>query len=160
MTREEAINVIKSECYVFSPLNFDRSTKINTALDMAIKALEKESRSAIVKNDLAVREFEEIVVEYPPEDLCTYPEYKGKPYFSIKYKEGNEHFIGYGTYKPEVFSRYLRDYFMPSIRPKGHWIDHSDEGYVECSNCGSATNCDGNIADLHFCFSCSAKMDE
>ena len=129
------------------------------AIKEAIKALEKESRSAIVKNDLAVREFEEIVVEYPPEDLCTYPEYKGKPYFSIKYKEGNEHFIGYGTYKPESFSRYLRDYFMPSIRPKGHCIDHSDEGYVECSNCGSATNCDGNIADLHFCFSCGAEMD-
>ena len=43
MTREEAIGVIKSECYVFNPLNFDRSTKINTALDMAIKALEQES---------------------------------------------------------------------------------------------------------------------
>ena len=42
----------------------------------------------------------------------------------------------------------------------GHWIDHSDEGYVECSNCGSATNCDGNINELHFCFSCGAKMDE
>ena len=43
MTREEAINVIKSDCYVFNPLNFDRSTKINTALDMAIKALDQES---------------------------------------------------------------------------------------------------------------------
>ena len=43
MTREEAIDVIKSECYVFNPLDFDRSTKINTALDMAIKALEQES---------------------------------------------------------------------------------------------------------------------
>ena len=43
MTREEAIDVIKSECYVFNPLVFDRSTKINTALDMAIKALEQES---------------------------------------------------------------------------------------------------------------------
>ena len=40
--REEAINIIKSECYVFNPLNFDRSTRINTALDMAIKALEQE----------------------------------------------------------------------------------------------------------------------
>lgn len=52
---------------------------------------------------------------------------------------------------------------LPSVtptRPAGHWIDHSDEGYVECSNCGSATNCDGNIADLHFCFSCGAKMEE
>ena len=42
---------------------------------------------------------------------------------------------------------------------KGHWIDHSEEGFVECSNCGSATNCDGNIADLHFCFSCGAEME-
>ena len=51
---------------------------------------------------------------------------------------------------------------LPSVtqtRPKGHWIDHSDEGFVECSECGSATNCDGNIADLHFCFSCGAKME-
>ena len=43
MTREEAIDVIKSECYVFNPLDFDGSTKINTALDMAIKALDQGS---------------------------------------------------------------------------------------------------------------------
>ena len=43
MTREEAKEIIKSECYVFNLLDFDRSTKINTALDMAIKALEQES---------------------------------------------------------------------------------------------------------------------
>ena len=52
---------------------------------------------------------------------------------------------------------------LPSVTParkKGHWIYHSDEGFVECSECGSATNCDGNIADLHFCFNCGAKMDE
>lgn len=45
------------------------------------------------------------------------------------------------------------------IRPKGHWINHSDEGYVECPKCGSATNCDDNINDLHFCFSCGAEME-
>ena len=43
MTKEEAREIIKSECYVFTPLNFDRSTMVNTALDMAIKALEQES---------------------------------------------------------------------------------------------------------------------
>ena len=51
---------------------------------------------------------------------------------------------------------------LPSVTParkKGHWIDHSDEGFVECSECGSCTNCDGNISDLHFCFSCGANMD-
>ena len=42
MTKEDAIDIIKSECYVFNPLNFDRSTMINTALDMAVKALKQE----------------------------------------------------------------------------------------------------------------------
>lgn len=62
------------------------------------------------------RKFEEIVVEYPPAELCTYPEYRGKPYFSIKYEENGEHFIGFGTYKPEVLSSYLQEYFIaPTI---------------------------------------------
>ena len=43
MTKEEAISVIKSECYIFNPLDLDKSTRVNTALDMAIKALEQES---------------------------------------------------------------------------------------------------------------------
>ena len=38
MTIDEAKEIIKSECYVFNPLNFDRSTTVNTAL----KALEKQ----------------------------------------------------------------------------------------------------------------------
>ena len=45
MTREEAIGIIKSECYIFDPLNLDRSTMVNTALDIAIKALEQETVS-------------------------------------------------------------------------------------------------------------------
>lgn len=76
-----------------------------------------------IKNDLGVREFEEIVVEYPPKDLCIYPEYKGKPYFSIKYKEGNDYIIGYGTYNPKVLSRYLTDYFMPPVTPQEPILD-------------------------------------
>lgn len=44
-------------------------------------------------------------------------------------------------------------------RPTGRWIDYSDEGYVECPFCHSATNCDGNKDELHFCFSCGAKME-
>lgn len=61
------------------------------------------------------RKFEEIVVEYPPAELCTYPEYRGKPYFSIKYEENGEHIIGFGTYKQEILSRYLREYFIVSM---------------------------------------------
>ena len=62
------------------------------------------------------RIFQEIVVEYP--SYNTYPEYKGKPYFSIKYMENGQKFIGYGTYKPEVLSEYLKEYFIPSVQPK------------------------------------------
>jgi len=140
------------------------------------------------KNDLGVdcisREFQEIVVEYPPEDLCTYPEYKGKPYFSIKYKEGNDYFIGYGTYNPEVFSRYLRDYFMPSVTPQepktGHWITkeaYSEDkamGFTEqivCSNCDMQNSyfsewdeCKNPISKTFirskYCPNCGAKMQE
>lgn len=60
------------------------------------------------------RIFQEIVVEYP--SYYIYPEYKGKPYFSIKYTENGQEFIGYGTYKPEVLSEYLKEYFMPTAQ--------------------------------------------
>ena len=58
------------------------------------------------------RKFEKIIVEYPT--VNCYPEYKGKPYFSIQYEENGEHFIGFGTYKPDVLSQYLRECFHSS----------------------------------------------
>ena len=99
-----------------------RENKLN-ALMISDEWWNAPYKEPTTKNDLGVREFEEIVVEYPPEDICTYPEYKGKPYFSIKYKEGNDFIIGYGTYNPKVFSRYLRDYFMPSVTPQEPVLD-------------------------------------
>ena len=49
---------------------------------------------------------------------------------------------------------------LPSAPQRtGRWIDHAEEGYVECPFCHSATNCDDNISDLHFCFSCGARME-
>ena len=52
-----------------------------------------------------------------------------------------------------------KNYAQPQ-RKTGRWIDHAEEGYVECPFCQSATNCDGNISDLHFCFSCGARMED
>lgn len=57
-------------------------------------------------------EFIEILARYVPDDICTYPEYKGKPYYSIHYKQNGEEFVGFGTYKLEVLSRYLKGHFM------------------------------------------------
>ena len=64
MTREEAVNIIKSECYVFNPLDFDKSTRINTALDMAIEALEKQDRIAQVLDDCDLLESWEVLDDY------------------------------------------------------------------------------------------------
>ena len=48
---------------------------------------------------------------------------------------------------------------LPSVQPrKGKWIDYSDEGYVECPFCHSATNCYGDKDELHYCFSCGAEL--
>lgn len=38
--RQEAIKIIKSECYISDLLDLDRTRMVNTALDMAVKALE------------------------------------------------------------------------------------------------------------------------
>ena len=43
-------------------------------------------------------------------------------------------------------------------RVRGKWMDYTEDGYVECPFCHSATNCDGNKEELHFCFSCGADM--
>ena len=64
MTREEAVNIIKSECYVFNPLDFDKSTKVNTALDMAIQALEKQDRIAQILDDCDLLETWEVLDDY------------------------------------------------------------------------------------------------
>lgn len=42
--RQEAIRIIKSECYISDLLDLDRTRMVNTALDMAIKALDVEQR--------------------------------------------------------------------------------------------------------------------
>ena len=61
MTNKEAKEIIKSEYYVFNPLNFDRSTMVNTALDMAIQALEKQDRIAQILDDYDLLEAWEVL---------------------------------------------------------------------------------------------------
>ena len=64
MTREEVVNIIKSECYVFNPLDFDWSTMVNTALDIAIEALEKQDRIAQILDDCDLLETWETLDDY------------------------------------------------------------------------------------------------
>ena len=119
--------------------------------------------------------FQEIVVEYP--SISTYPEYEGKPYFSIKYVEDGRGYIGYGTYNPEVLSEYMKEYFIPSepvinsdtLRPKGKWEekevfdgDRTIEQYqsARCSVCGKyhTTPYMYYFNNFNYCPECGADM--
>ena len=64
------------------------------------------------RKEKANRKFIQINANYVPDDICIYPEYKGKPYYSILYEENGEQFDGFGTYSIEVLSRFLREYFF------------------------------------------------
>ena len=139
-------------------------------------------------SDLIDRQFEEIVVEYPK---ITDKEHKGKPYYSIKYIEnGEDKIIGFGTYKIEVLSRYIRDYFIQSVQPdkdlihlqkeqaymqgyedgkksrKGKWTRHFDgnEWYWYCSSCKEQWYEEdlwmGGNSFPNFCPNCGCRMEE
>lgn len=81
------------------------------------------------------RTFLAIDVSYPK--ICTYPEYEGKPYYGIKYLEDGETILGFGTYKPEVLSEYLRNYFMPSAEPERHRGEWIEEPKWWCNLCAA-----------------------
>ena len=51
MTDKKAIEVIKENCYIFNPMNLDKTTLVNTALDRAVAALKfvDEYGDAIIK---------------------------------------------------------------------------------------------------------------
>ena len=55
MTNQEAINIIKSECYVANLLNLDRTRMVNTALDKACEAL-KQIESIKVAMSMDIQE--------------------------------------------------------------------------------------------------------
>ena len=83
-----------------------------------------------------MKNFEGIIVTYHSDDIIPYPEYKGKPYFSIQYEENGEHHVGYGTYNPQVLSNYIKDYFnsrasiveeLESLKAEIHDMLKSDE---------------------------------
>ena len=114
------------------------------------------------------RKFEGIVVEYPPAELCIYPEYKGRPYFTIRYEENGEHIIGFGTYNPQVLTRYLQEYFISDIQPKiGHWIYDKNIENWRCSECGETPKTLGYCGTVDFmtehfkyCNHCGIRMVE
>ena len=65
-----------------------------------------------------MRTFVELVERYINPEFCPYPEYKGKPYYSIKYIENGEEYVGYSSYSLQVISEFLKKYFISSALEK------------------------------------------
>ena len=65
-------------------------------------------------------------------------------------------------YDREFMPRWVRKRIneAPAINSNkvGKWIDHSEEGYVECPNCHHTTKCKDNIEDLHYCSYCGKEL--
>ena len=73
MTNEEAIKIIKSECYTANLLNLDRTRMVNTALDTVIEAAEETRWIPVSEKKahfpcLAVDKFGQIFI---PQDIVT-----------------------------------------------------------------------------------------
>ena len=177
MTNKEAIEWLRSidKKYIHGGDEwFDE--RRHEAIDFAIESI-REARKAYeagyaagsadgyaegktARGDGVKREFIEILAQYTPDDLVTYPEYKGKPYYSIVFNENGELINGFGTYKIEVLSRYLREYFNDragyDLR-QGSWIWGTDEKigeYCKCSICGMGMG----KTPFDYCPNCGAHM--
>lgn len=160
MTAREAIDVIRSECYVINPLNFDRSTIINTALDMAVKALSAEPcEDAISRKWLknAIHNFYKGLIHTPTEeDIQAYidvapsvkPLYTEAEIQKMQEMEQAEIQKAYELGKAE--------------QPKmGHWKRVSADKYVQhATYYYRCSECDNDIIGEHnYCPHCGAKME-
>jgi len=109
ISRKAAIDAVRDQDAIISPISDDV-----LLVDKAMVMTELMMLPSVQPEKQHGRIFQGIIVEYPT--ISTYPECEGKPYFSIKYTENGQAFIGYGTYKPEVLSEYLKEDFMPSVQ--------------------------------------------
>ena len=154
----------------------------DAALDMAIEAMQNPPTQMSetlgqINRDIWINEvpsaqpesartFVELFVEYPDPELCIYKEYKGKPYYSIKYIENGKTYVGYGTYSPEVLSKYLKEYFISSAEPerkKGKWVvisEFEDCRYAKCNQCNVTQVFYYNKPLTNFCPNCGTDMRE
>ena len=100
--RRSVDDLINKECCYIS--DDDQKQKLQTVFH--------SGPTCNILNGHIGRKFIEIIVNYPSADLCIYPEYKGKPYYSIKYRENGKEYVGFGTYKIEILSQWIKEHFI------------------------------------------------
>lgn len=123
MTKEKIIEILEGA----------KDWNGDVPFEVAVKAINNMAEN-IPQQPEQTRVFVELVVEYPDPELCTYKEYKGKPYYSIKYIENGKAYVGYGTYNPEVLSQYLKEYFISSAQPDNEDLIETIRNGITASN--------------------------
>lgn len=174
MTKEEAKSIIKSECYVFNPLDLDGSSRINLALDMAIKALDQEPCEDCISRANALRVAKNEYLRGWHNALCKALSEK----YSIHCEEGNfsviqeETITGLGLSMDCAVGKDVESYMstMPPVTPtlkKGKWVNKSHKSgcgitfaISECTCCGKNTFFDCDELLYRYCPNCGAKMEE
>lgn len=174
MTREEARGIIKSECYIFDPLNLDRSTMVNTALDRAIIALEQEPCEDCISRADALRVAKNEYLRGWHNALCKALSEK----YLIHCEEGNfsviqeETITGLGLSMDCAVGKDVESYMsdLPSVTParkKWNWIFTKTvlDKYgstVECPSCHKKWKTYDEIRfekENRYCPNCGAEME-
>lgn len=135
MTREKA-NIIKSECYACNLFNLDWTTKVNTALDVAVETLEKEPcNDAISKSDV----FEILG------NLMSIPYDFDRPINEKDVSESMDEIVALPPVTP--------------ARPKGHWIN-IDKTHSKCDRCESVFEIVSANGEANYCPNCGCFMSK
>lgn len=155
MTREEAIKIIKSECYVFNPFNFDSARMINTALDVAIKALEQQPSEDAISRQALLERINKAEENFKYDNMESISSDCEDPFVD-------------GVLSGVFNIRQMVIQAQPATpKPKkGQWIAqdiHNCHTDFKCSACGyihSFTHLYGEpTADYTYCPNCGAKME-
>ena len=134
----------------------NRASDYDEALRMAIAELEQEPVTTSIEQALLL----EVIDKFLPTECEDTISRAGviaemEELNAVSFYEANEH--SKETYY-EIKNMIKTISPVTPSRRKGHWIDYSDEGFVECPFCEHATNCEDNIDELHYCFYCGAEL--
>ena len=148
MTREEAIEILKSTMIKFKTLeNGQEFLRFFDALEMAISSLETDEAYQLeyertTKNDLGV-------------DAVS----RKEVFNQIFYSTDNNGDVVLGSVLRERIAR------LPSVTPQepktGHWILDETDNSITCDKCGCLIWAnDISNGEANFCPNCGAKMDK
>lgn len=130
MTPEEAIRIIKEECYVSNLLDIDKTIFINTALDMAVEALKAGPCEDCISREDVMDEINRI---------------------------GLNAFRNYSCYS-NLFDFIDKLSPVTPARKKGKWeVTQADTDAYNCNQCGIVVFGKGETS--RFCPNCGAEME-